>query len=192
MASRRPAQTPLSLDLAARSPDPSSQHTLSPAPATPTALNPHWGLGHMGVPGGHDRSVSRRSSVVSTSSSFFDRSFFATPETRIVDLGKKTTLSYATLMLNLYNDISLDLKTAAEANRRIVLQAVASKGKAALAKPDLDRIHADLDDMHAAVREIHETQEFASIKDLLCRSLQVYEQIRETQPLASRATGAIN
>ncbi|ORX71997.1 hypothetical protein DL89DRAFT_265680 [Linderina pennispora] len=184
MASRRPAQTPLSLDLAARSPDPSSQHTLSPAPATPTALNPHWGLGHMGVPGGHDRSVSRRSSVVSTSSSFFDRSFFATPETRIVDLGKKTTLSYATLMLNLYNDISLDLKTAAEANRRI--------GKAALAKPDLDRTHADLDDMHAAVREIHETQEFASIKDLLCRSLQVYEQIRETQPLASRATGAIN
>ncbi|KAJ1962983.1 hypothetical protein GGI12_002314 [Dipsacomyces acuminosporus] len=129
---------------------------------------------------GHDRSVSRRSSVVSTASSFFDRSFFSTPESRIVDIGKKATLSYATLMLNYYNNISLDLKTATEANRRIVIQSVASKGKALQVCPDLSRVHADLTDAIETVHEIKETREFESVRDLLCHSLRVYDGIKRS------------
>ncbi|KAJ2853184.1 hypothetical protein GGI22_004965, partial [Coemansia erecta] len=92
------------------------------------------------------KTVSRRSSVVSTSSSFFDRSFFSTPESRIVDHGKKATLSYATLMLNVYNNISLDIKAAVDASRRVVVQTVASKNKTALIAPDLARVRADTAD----------------------------------------------
>ncbi|KAJ2060535.1 hypothetical protein GGI17_003653 [Coemansia sp. S146] len=125
-----------------------------------------------------DRCVSRRSSVVSTNSSFFERSFFSTPESRIADLGKKATLSYATLMLNLYNNISVDLKAAIDASRRVVVQTVASKGKAAQLGPDLSRVQADMDDAIEAVVAVSKTTEFDSIKELLCHSLQVYEEIR--------------
>ncbi|KAJ1733955.1 hypothetical protein LPJ61_001310 [Coemansia biformis] len=125
----------------------------------------------------HHRSISRRSSVVSTSSSFFDRSFFSTPESRIVDHGKKTTLAYATLMLNLYNDVSLDLRSAVDGSRRIVVQTVATKGRAAQLDPALGRAHADADDAIDAVRAVAATREFDGIRDLLCRSLQVYEAI---------------
>ncbi|KAJ2794218.1 hypothetical protein H4S07_006819, partial [Coemansia furcata] len=124
----------------------------------PSGLAPGWaGLSATGV-GGHavavdsmDRCVSRRSSVVSTNSSFFERSFFSTPESRIADLGKKATLSYATLMLNLYNNISVDLKAAIDASRRVVVQTVSSKGKAAQLGPDLSRVQADMDDAIEAV-----------------------------------------
>ncbi|KAJ2044509.1 hypothetical protein H4S04_006172 [Coemansia sp. S16] len=125
-----------------------------------------------------DRCVSRRSSVVSTNSSFFERSFFSTPESRIGDLGKKATLSYATLMLNLYNNISVDLKAAIDASRRVVVQSVGSKGKAAQVGPDLSRVQADMDDAIEAVVAVSKTTEFDSIKELLCHSLQVYEEIR--------------
>ncbi|KAJ2895112.1 hypothetical protein IWW38_002385 [Coemansia aciculifera] len=124
-----------------------------------------------------DRCVSRRSSVVSTNSSFFERSFFSTPESRIADLGKKATLSYATLMLNLYNNISIDLKAAIDASRRVVVQTVASKGKIAQLGPDLSRVHADMDDAIEAVVAVSKTTEFESIRELLCHSLQVYEEI---------------
>ncbi|KAJ2833333.1 hypothetical protein GGI24_000886 [Coemansia furcata] len=150
-----------------------------------SGLAPGWaGLSATGV-GGHavavdsmDRCVSRRSSVVSTNSSFFERSFFSTPESRIADLGKKATLSYATLMLNLYNNISVDLKAAIDASRRVVVQTVSSKGKAAQLGPDLSRVQADMDDAIEAVVAVSKTTEFESIKELLCHSLQVYEEIR--------------
>ncbi|KAJ2460294.1 hypothetical protein GGF42_000925 [Coemansia sp. RSA 2424] len=125
-----------------------------------------------------DRCVSRRSSVVSTNSSFFERSFFSTPESRIADLGKRVTLSYATLMLNLYNNISVDLKAAIDASRRVVVQTVASKAKVAQLGPDLSRVHADMDDAIEAVVAVSQTAEFESIRELLCHSLQVYEEIR--------------
>ncbi|KAJ2702050.1 hypothetical protein FB645_004428 [Coemansia sp. IMI 203386] len=145
------------------------------------AAQPMMGVspgGSMG-PGPAHRSVSRRSSVVSTASaSFFDRSFFSTPESRIVDHGKKTTLAYATLMLNIYNNISLDLKNSVEANRRIVVQTVASKNKASQLTPDLGRVHADIEDAISTTASIGQIQEFASIKELLCHSLQVYEDIK--------------
>ncbi|KAJ2550935.1 hypothetical protein EV175_003879 [Coemansia sp. RSA 1933] len=124
------------------------------------------------------KSVSRRSSVVSTSSSFFDRSFFSTPESRIVDHGKKATLSYATLMLNVYNNISLDIKAAVDSTRRVVVQTVASRNKTALVAPDLARLNADTADAITTVRSVNHATEFASIKDLLCHSLQVYEDIK--------------
>ncbi|KAJ1735110.1 hypothetical protein LPJ72_002024 [Coemansia sp. Benny D160-2] len=131
------------------------------------------------VPPLPQKCVSRRSSVVSTSSSFFDRSFFSTPESRIVDHGKKATLSYATLMLNIYNNVSLDIRTAVDSSRRIVVQTVASKNKAAQLSPDLARVHADASDAVDTVRSINGATEFASIKDLLCHSLQVYEDIKQ-------------
>ncbi|KAJ2399146.1 hypothetical protein GGI23_002826 [Coemansia sp. RSA 2559] len=131
------------------------------------------------------KTVSRRSSVVSTSSSFFDRSFFSTPESRIVDHGKKATLSYATLMLNVYNNISLDIKAAVDASRRVVVQTVASKNKTALIAPDLARVRADTADAIDAVRSINHATEFASIKDLLCHSLQVYEDIKQVSSSSS-------
>ncbi|KAJ2756719.1 hypothetical protein GGI19_000597 [Coemansia pectinata] len=151
-----------------------------------SGLAPGWaGLSTTGVGGQAvavdsmmDRCVSRRSSVVSTNSSFFERSFFSTPESRIADLGKKATLSYATLMLNLYNNISVDLKAAIDASRRVVVQTVASKGKAAQLGPDLSRVQADMDDAIEAVVAVSKTTEFDSIKELLCHSLQVYEEIR--------------
>ncbi|KAI9476923.1 hypothetical protein BX667DRAFT_515244 [Coemansia mojavensis] len=118
------------------------------------------------------RTVSRRSSVVSTSSSFFDRSFFSTPETRIVDHGRRTTLAYATLTLNLYNNISLDLRSSVDACRRIVVQAVASKTRAAQLVPVLARVHADADDAIATARAVSAIRSFDSISDLLCRALQ--------------------
>ncbi|KAJ2713454.1 hypothetical protein H4R19_002244 [Coemansia spiralis] len=133
----------------------------------------------------HHRSISRRSSVVSTSSSFFDRSFFSTPESRIVDHGKKTTLAYATLMLNLYNDVSLDLRTAVDGARRIVVQTVSTKGRAAQLAPVLSRAHANADDAIDAVRAVAATREFDGIRDLLCRSLQVYEAIADERANAS-------
>ncbi|KAJ1644639.1 hypothetical protein J3B02_001877 [Coemansia erecta] len=145
------------------------------------ATQPMMGVGSGGSMGSGPihRSVSRRSSVVSTASaSFFDRSFFSTPESRIMDHGKKTTLAYATLMLNIYNNISLDLKTSVEANRRIVVQTVASKNKAAQLAPDLGRVHADIEDAISTTASISRIDEFASIKELLCHSLQVYEDIR--------------
>ncbi|KAJ2719652.1 hypothetical protein GGI07_005086 [Coemansia sp. Benny D115] len=127
------------------------------------------------------RSVSRRSSVVSTASaSFFDRSFFSTPESRITEHSKKTTLAYATLMLNIYNNISLDLKTATEANRRIVVQTVASKSKAVSLEPDLSRVQADVEDAIDTTASISSIPEFESIRELLCHSLQVYEDIKRT------------
>ncbi|KAJ2490085.1 hypothetical protein IWW37_003434 [Coemansia sp. RSA 2050] len=150
-----------------------------------SGLAPGWaGLPATGVGGqavtldSMDRCVSRRSSVVSTNSSFFERSFFSTPESRIADQGKKATLSYATLMLNLYNNISVDLKAAIDASRRVVIQTVASKGKAAQLGPDLSRVQADMDDAIEAVVTVSKTAEFGSIKELLCHSLQVYEEIR--------------
>ncbi|KAJ2396567.1 hypothetical protein GGI05_001058, partial [Coemansia sp. RSA 2603] len=107
------------------------------------------------------RSVSRRSSVVSTASaSFFDRSFFSTPESRIIDNGKKTTLAYATLMLNIYNNISLDLKAAVDTNRRIVVQTVASKNKLSQLAPDLSRVHADIEDAVCTTADIGQIAEF--------------------------------
>ncbi|KAJ2610102.1 hypothetical protein H4S08_003765 [Coemansia sp. RSA 1365] len=123
------------------------------------------------------RSVSRRSSVVSTSSSFFDRSFFSTPESRIADHGKRATLAYATLMLNMYNNISLDLRTAVDANRRAVMQTVATRTRATQLAPALGRVHADADDAVATMRAVSATREFESIKDLLCHSLQVHDAI---------------
>ncbi|KAJ1819263.1 hypothetical protein GGH91_004643 [Coemansia sp. RSA 2671] len=154
-------------------------------PSELSGLAPGWaGLSATGV-GGHavaldsmDRCVSRRSSVVSTNSSFFERSFFSTPESRIADQGKKATLSYATLMLNLYNNISVDLKAAIDASRRVVVQTVASKSKVAQLGPDLSRVQADMDDAIEAVVTVSKTTEFCSIKELLCHSLQVYEEIR--------------
>ncbi|KAJ1743707.1 hypothetical protein LPJ78_000942 [Coemansia sp. RSA 989] len=125
------------------------------------------------------RTVSRRSSVVSTSSSFFDRSFFSTPETRIVDHGRRTTLAYATLTLNLYNNISLDLRSSVDACRRIVVQAVASKTRAAQLVPVLARVHADADDAIATARAVSAIRSFDSISDLLCRALQVHDSIRQ-------------
>ncbi|KAJ2771614.1 hypothetical protein IWQ57_002133 [Coemansia nantahalensis] len=137
----------------------------------------------MGVGGGapHHRTISRRSSVVSTSSSFFDRSFFSTPESRIVDHGKKTTLAYATLMLNLYNDVSLDLRTAVDGARRIVVQTAATKGRASQPGPVLSRAHADADDAIDALRAIAATREFDAIGDLLGRSLLLYEDIADAR-----------
>ncbi|KAI9504684.1 hypothetical protein GGI25_000666 [Coemansia spiralis] len=154
----------------------------SPTPSITYGWSGHSG-GGMGIHGSGPqyKCVSRRSSVVSTSSSFFDRSFFSTPESRIVDHGKKTTLSYATLMLNLYNNISLDLKSAVDANRRMVVQTVASRNKAAQLDPDLGRIHADITDAIDTLRTINQTKEFSSIKDLLCHSLQVYEDIKRNK-----------
>ncbi|KAJ1880225.1 hypothetical protein LPJ66_011537 [Kickxella alabastrina] len=139
------------------------------------------GVGTNGLAGSGPvhRSVSRRSSVVSTTSaSFFDRSFFSTPESRIVDHGKKTTLAYATLMLNIYNNISLDLKTATDANRKVVVQTVASKNKATQLVPDLSRVHADIEDAIDTTVAIGQIAEFESIKELLCHSLQVFEDIK--------------
>ncbi|KAJ1997727.1 hypothetical protein H4R26_005726 [Coemansia thaxteri] len=130
------------------------------------------------IPDPFDRCVSRRSSVVSTNSSFFERSFFSTPESRITDLGKKVTLSYATLMLNMYNNISVDLKAAVDGNRRIVVQTVSSKSKAVQLGPDMSRVRADMNDAIEAVVAVSQTTEFGSIKELLCHSLQVYEDIR--------------
>ncbi|KAJ2786412.1 hypothetical protein GGI15_001545 [Coemansia interrupta] len=133
------------------------------------------------------RSVSRRSSVVSTASaSFFDRSFFSTPESRIVDNGKKTTLAYATLMLNIYNNISLDLKAAVDTNRKIVVQTVASKNKVSQMAPDLSRVHADIEDAVCTTTGIGQIAEFRSIKDLLCHSLQVFEEIKRKTSQDSR------
>lgn len=127
------------------------------------------------------RCVSRRSSVISTNSSFFDRSFFTTPDSRVVDLSKKTTLSYATLMLNLYNNISLDLRSVVDSNRRVVVQSVASKTKLAQLQPTLSRVQADVDDAIDTVAAINQTSEFASIQELLRHSLQVYDKIEDTK-----------
>ncbi|KAJ1856067.1 hypothetical protein GGH12_001938 [Coemansia sp. RSA 1822] len=129
----------------------------------------------LSVSGG--RSVSRRSSVVSTSSSFFDRSFFSTPESRIGDHSRRATLAHATLMLNVYNNIALDLRVAVDANRRAVVQAVAAKARAAQLAPVLRRVHADADDAVATTRAVAANRTFASIDDLLCHSLQVHDAI---------------
>ncbi|KAJ2080266.1 hypothetical protein H4R24_003184 [Coemansia sp. RSA 988] len=129
------------------------------------------------------RSVSRRSSVVSTSSSFFDRSFFSTPESRIADHGKRATLAYATLMLNMYNNISLDLRVAVDANRRAVMQTVATRTRASQLAPSLSRVHADADDALATIRAVPATREFESIKDLLCHSLQVHDAIAHSRKM---------
>ncbi|KAJ1835776.1 hypothetical protein LPJ63_000840 [Coemansia sp. RSA 2711] len=139
-----------------------------------TQRSDDWGLSV----GPHHRSVSRRSSVVSTSSSFFERSFFSTPESRIVDHGRRATLAYATLTLNMYNNISLDLRSAVDANRRTVVQTVASRTRVAQLEPVLARVHADTDDAIAAAQSCKQScRTFDSIKDLLCHSLQVHDAI---------------
>ncbi|KAJ1664561.1 hypothetical protein IW140_000986 [Coemansia sp. RSA 1813] len=147
---------------------------------TATGMHSSIGVSASVGPPQPQKCVSRRSSVVSTSSSFFDRSFFSTPESRIVDHGKRATLSYATLMLNVYNNISLDIKTAVDSTRRVVVQTVATRNKAAQLAPDLARVRADTEDAVDAVRSINHATEFASIKDLLCHSLQVYEDIKQS------------
>ncbi|KAJ2156990.1 hypothetical protein GGF46_004810 [Coemansia sp. RSA 552] len=131
----------------------------------------------LGVSGSARRSVSRRSSVVSTSSSFFERSFFSTPTTRIVDHGRHATLAYATLMLNVYNDAALDLRTAVAGNRRVVVQTVAAKSRAAQLDAPLARVHADADDAVAATRALGTLRELDSVRDLLCRTVRIHEEI---------------
>ncbi|KAJ2350930.1 hypothetical protein IWW50_004801 [Coemansia erecta] len=143
-----------------------------------------------GLSVGGGRSVSRRSSVVSTSSSFFDRSFFSTPESRIGDHARRATLAHATLMLNVYNNIALDLRGAVDANRRAVVQAVAAKTRAAQLAPTLRRVHADADDAIVTARAVAANRSFASINDLLCHSLQVHDAIAHAKRAAAQTAAA--